>query len=66
MQEFHCNVYTSEVCRRFPVNLFDRAVVISKKFFDNLPADLKEILLRNGKIYMDKLSELGRKDNQMH
>lgn len=48
----------------FPLTCSTGAVVISKKFFDNLPTDLKEILLRNGKIYMDKLSELGRKDNQ--
>ncbi len=39
-------------------------MVISKKFFDNLPADLKDILLRNGKIFMAKLTEEGRKDNQ--
>ncbi len=48
----------------FPLTCSTGAVVISKKFFDNLPADLKEILLRNGKIYMNKLTELGRKDNQ--
>ena len=48
----------------FPLTCSTGAVVISKKFFDNLPADLKDILLRNGKTYMKKLSELGRKDNQ--
>ena len=48
----------------FPLTCSTGAVVMSKKYFDNLPADLKDILLRNGKIYMKKLSELGRKDNQ--
>jgi len=48
----------------FPLTCSTGAVVISKKYFDNLPADLKEILLRNGKIFMKKLSGLGRKDNQ--
>jgi TRAP-type C4-dicarboxylate transport system substrate-binding protein len=48
----------------FPLTCSTGAIVISKKYFDNLPADLKEILLRNGKTYMKKLTELGRKDNQ--
>ena len=48
----------------FPLTCSTGAIVISKKYFDNLPADLKEILIRNGKTYMKKLSELGRKDNQ--
>jgi len=39
------------------------AVVISKKKFDELPSDLKEILVRNGKKYMQKLTELSRHDN---
>jgi TRAP-type C4-dicarboxylate transport system substrate-binding protein len=48
----------------FPLTCSTGAVVLSKKYFDNLPPDLKEILLRQGKMYMKKLSELGRKDNQ--
>lgn len=40
------------------------AVVISKKMYDKLPKDLQEILLRNGKKYMAKLTELSRKDNE--
>lgn len=40
------------------------AVVISKKMYDQLPPDLKEILLRNGKKYMTKLTELSRIDNE--
>jgi TRAP-type transport system periplasmic protein len=39
------------------------AVVISKKKFDEFPDNLKEILLRNGKKYMQKLTELSRQDN---
>ena len=39
------------------------AVVLSKKKFDELPADLQEILVRNGKLYMRKLTELSRQDN---
>jgi TRAP-type transport system periplasmic protein len=48
----------------FPLTCSTGAIVISKKYFDNLPADLKEILLRNGKTYMKMLTERGRKDNQ--
>lgn len=40
------------------------AVVISKKKFDELPADLKEILVRNGRKYMAKLTALSREDNR--
>jgi TRAP-type C4-dicarboxylate transport system substrate-binding protein len=39
------------------------AVVISKKKFDSLPPDLQEILLRNGKVYMEKLTKASRKEN---
>jgi TRAP-type transport system periplasmic protein len=48
----------------FPLTCSTGAIVISKKMFDKLPADLQEILLRNGKTLMKKLSDLGRKDNQ--
>ncbi len=40
------------------------AVLISKKYFDTLPKDLQEILLRNGRVYMSKLTELNRQDNE--
>jgi len=40
------------------------AVLISKKYFDALPPDLQEILLRNGKLYMAKLTKLSRQDNE--
>ncbi|MDI6778918.1 MAG: TRAP transporter substrate-binding protein DctP [Bacteroidota bacterium] len=40
------------------------AVVISKKMYNQLSPDLQEILLRNGKIYMTKLTDLSRKDNE--
>jgi len=39
------------------------AVLISKKYYDQLPQDLQEILLRNGRLHISKLIRLGRKDN---
>ena len=39
------------------------AVVIAKKMFDTLPADLQEILLRNGKKYMSELTKKSREEN---
>jgi TRAP-type C4-dicarboxylate transport system substrate-binding protein len=39
------------------------AVIISKKKFDEMPADIQEILLRNGRQYMAKLTKLSREDN---
>ncbi len=40
------------------------AVLISKKYYDQLPEDLREILLRNGKTYMSKLTRLSRDENR--
>lgn len=40
------------------------AVVIRKKKFDEIPPDLQEILLRNGRTYMQKLTLLSREDNR--
>ncbi len=40
------------------------AVLITKKEFDTLPKDLQEILVRNGRLYMKKLTDQSRKDNQ--
>lgn len=39
------------------------AVVISKKKFDEIPPDLQEILVRNGRIYMQKLTQASREEN---
>jgi len=39
------------------------AVVIAKKKFDALPADLQEILLRNGRKYMADLTRRSREEN---
>lgn len=39
------------------------SVLISKKFFDQIPNDLQEILLRNGRLYISKLTQLSRKEN---
>jgi TRAP-type C4-dicarboxylate transport system substrate-binding protein len=40
------------------------AVLISKKFYDQLPKDLQEILLRNGRLYISKLTQASRKENK--
>lgn len=40
------------------------AVLVSKAYFDKMPPDLQEILLRNGKAYMKRLTELSRLDNK--
>ncbi|MEE9288093.1 MAG: TRAP transporter substrate-binding protein DctP [Bacteroidota bacterium] len=40
------------------------SVLVSKKMFDSLPADLQEILLRNGRKYMAKVTELSRQENE--
>ncbi|HEY6191322.1 MAG TPA: TRAP transporter substrate-binding protein DctP [Bacteroidota bacterium] len=40
------------------------AVIISRKKFEELPADLREILLRNGAIYMKKLTDVSRRENE--
>lgn len=39
------------------------AVVVSKKYFDALPDDLKQVLRHNGKTYMQKLTNQSRADN---
>lgn len=47
----------------YPLTNSSGAVVVSKKDFDKMPPDLQEILLRNGKQLMRKLTELSRQDN---
>lgn len=47
----------------YPLANATGAVVISKRYFETLPDDLKEILRRNGKTYMHKLTNLSRADN---
>ena len=47
----------------FPLANASGAVVVSKKFFDALPPDLQEILIRNGRKSMEKLTMLTRLDN---
>lgn len=39
------------------------AVFVSKKMYDKLPADLQEILLRNGRKYMGELTQKSREEN---
>ena len=41
------------------------AVLVSKKFYDALPTDLQEILMRHGRVYMAKLTKLSRQDNRI-
>ncbi len=47
----------------YPLTNASGAVVISKRDFDKIPADLQQILLKQGKLLMRKLTELSRKDN---
>lgn len=47
----------------YPLTNSSGSVVISKREFDKMPKDLQDILLKNGKTYMRKLTELSRKDN---
>ena len=39
------------------------AVIVAKKTFDALPADLQEILLRNGRKYLTELTKRSRQEN---
>ena len=39
------------------------SALISKRYFDTLPPDLQQILLKNGQIYMARLTQLSREDN---
>lgn len=47
----------------YPLTNSSGAVVLSKRDFDKMPSDLQEILLRNGKQLMRKLTELSRQEN---
>ena len=47
----------------YPLTNASGAVVVVKREFDKMPADLQQILLKNGKIFMRKLTEQSRKDN---
>ena len=47
----------------YPLTNSSGAVVLSKRDFDKMPPDLQEILLRNGKQLMRKLTELSRQGN---
>ena len=39
------------------------AVLISKRYFDKMPEDLREIVMRNGRKFMAELTTLSRRDN---
>ncbi|MGE5313434.1 MAG: TRAP transporter substrate-binding protein DctP [Acidobacteriota bacterium] len=47
----------------YPLTNSAGSVVISKNMYDKMPKDLQDILLKNGRIYMRKLTEQSRKDN---
>ncbi len=40
------------------------AILVSRRFFDRLPEDLQEILLRNGEKYMSNLTQISRQENR--
>ena len=40
------------------------SILIAKSMWDKIPENLREILLKNGKSYMRKLTELSRQDNE--
>jgi TRAP-type C4-dicarboxylate transport system substrate-binding protein len=40
------------------------AALIAKKYFDSLPQDLQQILVKDGQIYLSKLTQQSRIDNQ--
>lgn len=40
------------------------AVLVSRKFFDRIPPDLQEVVLRNGKVFFKRLVQMTRKDNK--
>jgi TRAP-type transport system periplasmic protein len=48
----------------FPLADASGAVLLSRRYFDRLPEDLREILLRNGREYMSKLTSMSREENQ--
>lgn len=49
---------------KFPLADATGAVLISKDKFDKLSPELQQILLKNGRKYLDKLKELSRQDNE--
>ncbi|MGA3287401.1 MAG: TRAP transporter substrate-binding protein DctP [Bacteroidota bacterium] len=48
----------------YPLTCSSGAVLLSKKYYDTMSKDLQEILIRNGRIYMKKLTDAGRLDNK--
>jgi TRAP-type C4-dicarboxylate transport system substrate-binding protein len=70
---FYCSPYAATVLQwytrakymvDYPLAISVGAVLISKKYFDSLPQDLQEILVRNGRTYMAKLTRTNREDNR--
>ena len=46
-----------------PISRAASAVLLAKNYYDKLPADLQEILMRNGRTILPKLVKLVREDN---
>ncbi len=40
------------------------AVLVSKKYFDRIPPELQEVVMRNSKVYFKRLIQMTRKDNK--
>jgi len=55
---------SSKYMMDYPLTNSMGAVVVSKRDYDKLPADLQQILSKNGIKFMRKLTELSRSDNQ--
>jgi TRAP-type C4-dicarboxylate transport system substrate-binding protein len=47
-----------------PLTNASGSILISKKMFDSLPIEFQEVLVKNGKKYMNKLTQLSRQDNE--
>lgn len=70
---FYCSPYAATVLQwyirvkymvDYPLAVSVGAVLISKKYFDSLPQDLQEILVRTGRTFMGKLTQINREDNR--
>ena len=70
---FYCSPYAATVLQwytrvkymvDYPLAVSVGAILISKRYFDSLPQDLQEILVRNGRTFMAKLTGINREDNR--
>ncbi|MGH2569376.1 MAG: TRAP transporter substrate-binding protein DctP, partial [Bacteroidota bacterium] len=47
-----------------PISDAAGAVLLAKSYYDKLPPDLQEIVIRNGRIHLSRLTNLAREDNR--